>query len=122
MSPGVATPWPAAPPIPIAKVCCIAPSPSGNQRSRDFRTFRSAGGPRSALAFWAHPRVPKCSQPRWTDSGQVSWPVLQIAYRTFQFGKQFVAQARKLDLRSEEHTSELQSHLNLVCRLLLEKK
>src|SRR5260370_18229140 len=27
-----------------------------------------------------------------------------------------------LILRSEEHTSELQSHLNLVCRLLLEKK
>src|SRR5260370_13678646 len=28
----------------------------------------------------------------------------------------------KLNARSEEHTSELQSHLNLVCRLLLEKK
>src|SRR5260370_30770142 len=27
-----------------------------------------------------------------------------------------------VDFRSEEHTSELQSHLNLVCRLLLEKK
>src|SRR5690242_21621519 len=27
-----------------------------------------------------------------------------------------------LRLRSEEHTSELQSHVNLVCRLLLEKK
>src|SRR5260370_28196270 len=27
-----------------------------------------------------------------------------------------------LQVRSEEHTSELQSHLNLVCRLLLEKK
>src|SRR5690242_21270227 len=26
------------------------------------------------------------------------------------------------ELRSEEHTSELQSHVNLVCRLLLEKK
>src|SRR5690242_21264833 len=26
------------------------------------------------------------------------------------------------DGRSEEHTSELQSHVNLVCRLLLEKK
>src|SRR5260370_2202152 len=25
-------------------------------------------------------------------------------------------------MRSEEHTSELQSHLNIVCRLLLEKK
>src|SRR5260370_11776983 len=28
----------------------------------------------------------------------------------------------RLPARSEEHTSELQSHLNLVCRLLLEKK
>src|SRR5882762_10687786 len=28
----------------------------------------------------------------------------------------------KTKMRSEEHTSELQSHLNLVCRLLLEKK
>src|SRR6516225_10704583 len=28
----------------------------------------------------------------------------------------------KLYARSEEHTSELQSHVNLVCRLLLEKK
>src|SRR2546429_3540879 len=27
-----------------------------------------------------------------------------------------------LDARSEEHTSELQSRLHLVCRLLLEKK
>src|SRR3712207_7667706 len=30
--------------------------------------------------------------------------------------------AEKLDLRSEEHTSELQSRQYLVCRLLLEKK
>src|SRR5467141_2553785 len=29
---------------------------------------------------------------------------------------------RRHRLRSEEHTSELPSHLNLVCRLLLEKK
>src|SRR5438477_13034156 len=28
----------------------------------------------------------------------------------------------KTGVRSEEHTSELQSHVNLVCRLLLEKK
>src|SRR5207237_10147905 len=38
----------------------------------------------------------------------------------------FLAYRRELTLalaqRSEEHTSELQSHLNLVCRLLLEKK
>src|SRR6266540_6378196 len=29
---------------------------------------------------------------------------------------------RRVPLRSEEHTSELQSHHDLVCRLLLEKK
>src|SRR2546427_6353512 len=29
---------------------------------------------------------------------------------------------RRAELRSEEHTSELQSQSNLVCRLLLEKK
>src|SRR2546426_6261037 len=31
-------------------------------------------------------------------------------------------QLKKRDVRSEEHTSELQSPCNLVCRLLLEKK
>src|SRR5690242_21146791 len=30
--------------------------------------------------------------------------------------------SRTSETRSEEHTSELQSHVNLVCRLLLEKK
>src|SRR5260370_4926123 len=40
------------------------------------------------------------------------------AFRQLQTGdNQF-----KTEDRSEEHTSELQSHLNLVCRLLLEKK
>src|SRR5690242_20928757 len=33
-----------------------------------------------------------------------------------------VVEAVAVALRSEEHTSELQSHVNLVCRLLLEKK
>src|SRR5690242_21633680 len=32
------------------------------------------------------------------------------------------ARAKAETERSEEHTSELQSHVNLVCRLLLEKK
>src|SRR4051812_49780623 len=34
----------------------------------------------------------------------------------------FQAFFQDLHHRSEEHTSELQSHVNLVCRLLLEKK
>src|SRR6266478_4930211 len=37
-------------------------------------------------------------------------------------GERIVALAEDVDLRSEEHTSELQSQSNLVCRLLLEKK
>src|SRR2546429_5835181 len=39
--------------------------------------------------------------------------------------KQWAAMSGELDpmtMRSEEHTSELQSRLHLVCRLLLEKK
>src|SRR5947207_7600614 len=40
------------------------------------------------------------------------------AYRN----KLSLAQNQFLTARSEEHTSELQSHSDLVCRLLLEKK
>src|SRR2546429_3992524 len=42
------------------------------------------------------------------------------ATRKNQPGRSAAADGRKL--RSEEHTSELQSRLHLVCRLLLEKK
>src|SRR4029077_7761666 len=38
------------------------------------------------------------------------------------FGPKAPFHPEELAIRSEEHTSELQSHLNLVCRLLLEKK
>src|SRR2546422_1808417 len=36
--------------------------------------------------------------------------------------EEFVALTSAAEARSEEHTSELQSRLHLVCRLLLEKK
>src|SRR5438477_9830568 len=41
-----------------------------------------------------------------------------------RYSSSFLTQSRgsALPFRSEEHTSELQSHVNLVCRLLLEKK
>src|SRR2546430_4222978 len=38
------------------------------------------------------------------------------------FGRTSVTKLIEIVLRSEEHTSELQSQSNLVCRLLLEKK
>src|SRR5260370_32904068 len=56
------------------------------------------------------------------DSGE---PVRKNRPLIGAIGKQFLEewkQAFHRRQRSEEHTSELQSHLNLVCRLLLEKK
>src|SRR5206468_6806111 len=41
---------------------------------------------------------------------------------TTQASRSFVVLAPRLEGRSEEHTSELQSRSDLVCRLLLEKK
>src|SRR5260370_38749461 len=57
-----------------------------------------------------------------------SWPALP--WRSFrpsssqcwQLPPHCAGAAQSSAERSEEHTSELQSHLNLVCRLLLEKK
>src|SRR5436309_8163126 len=39
-----------------------------------------------------------------------------------RYSRRFMLDGKKSSLRSEEHTSELQSRENLVCRLLLEKK
>src|SRR5438132_10845556 len=39
-----------------------------------------------------------------------------------RFAARMPAKRSKRRIRSEEHTSELQSHSDLVCRLLLEKK
>src|SRR2546422_7071541 len=56
-----------------------------------------------------------------------SHPVVPVAHRVTARVDDELAAARidrRLDppFRSEEHTSELQSRLHLVCRLLLEKK
>src|SRR2546429_4876551 len=44
------------------------------------------------------------------------WPLKKSQFRRFPYFKS------RPTCRSEEHTSELQSRLHLVCRLLLEKK
>src|SRR5437588_2895463 len=55
---------------------------------------------------------------------QVTGPVLEVndSMITVQKGKDRWELDRDSNTRSEEHTSELQSHSDLVCRLLLEKK
>src|SRR5437773_10901787 len=44
------------------------------------------------------------------------------AVRTTRISAGTMGHTIKMSMRSEEHTSELQSHHDLVCRLLLEKK
>src|SRR4051812_49977966 len=50
-------------------------------------------------------------------AGGAADPARRAAALSYLRGESWAAVAR-----SEEHTSELQSHVNLVCRLLLEKK
>src|SRR5256885_11808655 len=56
----------------------------------------------------------RCLPARATGAAEAVWKLLDQAV-----GQNV---REREDLRSEEHTSELQSPCNLVCRLLLEKK
>src|SRR5256885_12591395 len=49
-------------------------------------------------------------------------PVERLARITLPSSVPYIATGVRIASRSEEHTSELQSPCNLVCRLLLEKK
>src|SRR5438876_4991300 len=55
--------------------------------------------------------------------GTIEWVANKDeAYATLDGGKTAEVRLSAKELRSEEHTSELQSPVHLVCRLLLEKK
>src|SRR5260370_22344641 len=68
---------------------------------------------------------PDSNRPRHRppSSLAMSWPMRLLSSSTRR-ESQSISAPTPTDIhnRSEEHTSELQSHLNLVCRLLLEKK
>src|SRR5258706_15700393 len=80
-----------------------------------FRTnFRQSGDDRllAILFRTAHaPDVPVRVQPIAFRVDEINSIVFNLCTKTF-----------RKNIRSEEHTSELQSLTNLVCRLLLEKK
>src|SRR4051812_17573599 len=59
----------------------------------------------------------------WLFLGNGLFLVSIVAYMlAFNKRQNENASTQTMVARSEEHTSELQSHVNLVCRLLLEKK
>src|SRR5437868_15509513 len=68
--------------------------------------------------------------PIWTDALRLDGDIAHTLAQPAAFGGACAVasvECRRLgqsvrDVRSEEHTSELQSRFDLVCRLLLEKK
>src|SRR5437773_7786667 len=70
-----------------------------------------------------HDALPICAFALRTELGEVVRRRRgEIALYTLGMLGVLIALGVQRDLRSEEHTSELQSHHELVCRLLLEKK
>src|SRR2546422_7671087 len=55
----------------------------------------------------------------WAANPSAAWPFAAHCYPTQPYSPCRILSDNN---RSEEHTSELQSRLHLVCRLLLEKK
>src|SRR5690606_41722699 len=76
--------------------------------------FRSAGGGRGGLTRGRRGRRPPLPRPATGVYLSPVWP------RTYAGNPR--PSRMSTVTRSEEHTSELQSRENLVCRLLLEKK
>src|SRR5690606_42006742 len=72
----------------------------------------SGGAPEAAASAATFP---------WRDAAVAVWLVLAAAGLA-ALAMSYATLRRRLAPRSEEHTSELQSHEKLVCRRLLEKK
>src|SRR5438034_2662042 len=74
----------------------------------------------------ASPHIPRCPDLLRLSTVSGGGRALHsfLGWSVFSFGGRAGEKIRILTLRtrSEEHTSELQSHSDLVCRLLLEKK
>src|SRR5207302_7968344 len=88
---------------------CLIPPPPSSTLFPYTTLFRSPMDP----AAW---RIALSCHPTGSGSCSSRWTAVAFGYRVVWCP----STARML--RSEEHTSELQSRENLVCRLLLEKK
>src|SRR5688500_19761536 len=78
--------------------------------------FRSAGGEPSGV------RAPPDRAAAGRSAGEVDHPAVRARRPDRAEPDHLGDHPRRQPARSEEHTSELQSPCNLVCRLLLEKK
>src|SRR2546422_7893238 len=88
------------------RASAAAPRAGEIRRGDAGRTQADRGPGAQDASDAAKPRVSRRHRPRFAPA-TVWWPPTTV---------------RRWAVRSEEHTSELQSRLHLVCRLLLEKK
>src|SRR5688500_19384302 len=98
--------------------------------STDLHTIQlaSAGDERAMRALWAQysPVIDAVVRrlvgdpDHAADVAQEVWIQIFRALPSYRGEAQFSTWAHRIAVRSEEHTSELQSPCNLVCRLLLE--
>src|SRR5437773_7329098 len=75
--------------------------------------------------LFTHPATTEIYTLSLHDALPISLQQSEVALREFRKRNRVIIASPDLQLqeqRSEEHTSELQSHHDLVCRLLLEKK
>src|SRR2546430_8206903 len=77
--------------------------------------FRSVRSGATILALVGDPELSRLTRESSRELQKIDAQALQAQFLTIVSGS-------AEDVRSEEHTSELQSQSNLVCRLLLEKK
>src|SRR5256885_13266230 len=89
------------------------------------RSWPSSGSRSKRYSGWSL----KKTLPRFQDTplSTIAWPTprrsqISSVRLEKQMAREPVDSRQSLSSRSEEHTSELQSPCNLVCRLLLEKK
>src|SRR5260370_35988154 len=96
-------------------MCGVPPPACSVSVPRDLFFFFNDTATTEIYTLSLHDALPisrACSAPRWP---RATWHICsrcRVRWTCWRCAR----------WRSEEHTSELQSHLNLVCRLLLEKK
>src|SRR2546427_8579058 len=94
----------------MSRIAAAATTMPTSVTNRTFRMAEILPSPLPGDRQGASPRSTGCRGPRPRRPSRAP------------AGERSARRTRRKECRSEEHTSELQSQSNLVCRLLLEKK
>src|ERR1039457_3305860 len=102
-------------------------APAGREAIRQWATKWCCGFPMSFTSSYHLSWIGRLARPRSCNGEVERPPAFQInlepgANQARDSRYSLFPRHRRTSIRSEEHTSELQSPCNLVCRLLLEKK